>query len=204
MGDIIISEYEKMRETRQMVEEESYRRGLFMLIVTILLLVLNQMYTRNLAVQTGLNLVGFVTAFLLFYCQQARRIWKKQTLAEYAGDMECMENVLYCLDIDTYNKLGLVIDEVRARINDDEQERKRKEKISLLGIVALAGMISVVCLYWEKEMVSYVQVGSLLNFFLMIATLLLACVYVGARMYSANRKYKWLYEILLNVMITKF
>ncbi|MCH5264499.1 MAG: hypothetical protein J1F02_01265 [Lachnospiraceae bacterium] len=115
-----------------------------------------------------------------------------------------MEKVLYFLDIDTYNKLGLVIDEVKARITEDEQERKRKEKIFCFLIIALTGTVSLACLYWGDGIFSYVEIGSVLNFFLMISALLFACAYVCASMVSVNRKYKWLYEVLLNVMITKF
>ncbi|MCH5251610.1 MAG: hypothetical protein J1F22_01435 [Lachnospiraceae bacterium] len=205
MGDIILVEYEKTRGKKSAVQETGHLKGLFFLILIIILLVVNQVYIYNLFVQTGLNMLGFFAAFLLFYGQwKKREAVDRQSLMEYAGDMECMEKVLYCLDIDTYNKLGLVIDEVRARIMDDEEERKKKEKISVVSIVALTGMLSLICLYRGGDIDSYVELGSILNFFLMVLALLLACVYIGARLFSANQKYKWLYKVLLNVMITKF
>ncbi len=205
MGDIIIVEYEKMREKKPGVHGAGNEKGLFLLILIIMMLVLNQVYIHNLLVQTGLSVLGFFTAFLLFYGQLIRKKRKtSQSLTEYEGDMECMEKVLYCLDIDTYNKLGLVIDEVRAKITNDEEERKKKEQISVVSIVALAGMLSLICLYWGCSIITYVQMGSILNFFLMVLALLLACDYIGASLFSANQKYKWLYEVLLNVMITKF
>lgn len=205
VGDIILVEYEKMRETTTVRREKMEQRGLFLLVLTILLLVLNQLYTQNLFVQTGLNLFGLILSFLLFYCMRRVGNGKSaRSLAEYASDMECMEKVLYCLDIDTYNKLGLVIDEVKARITADEQERERKEKIVCFLVIALAGTVSISCLCWRKGILSYVEIGSVLNFFLVVSALLFACAYVCARIVSSNRKYKWLYEILLNVMITKF
>lgn len=205
MGDIIMIEFEKMRDHNSTKKGMVAGKGLCFLVITMILLVINQIYTQNLVVQTGLTVFGFVTAFLLFYCQQQRGIWKKkQNLMEYTDDMECMEKVLYYLDIDTYNKLGLVIDEVRARITDDEQERKKKERISFVSIIALAGTITCACLYWGYDGSSYMTIVSLASFFLMILALLLVCVYVSEGILSANQRYKRLYELLLNVMITKF
>lgn len=205
MGDIIITEFEKIRNTDRIKGGTMVKKGLFFLIVTMILLAINQIYTRSLVVQTGLTIVGFVTAFLLFYCRLQRgATQKKQSLAEYSNDMECMEKVLNHLDIDTYNKLGLVIDEVRARITYNEQERKKKEKISFVGILGLAGRISCICLYQGEGGGLYVQAASMLSFFFIMSALLLACVYISVGIFSVNYKYKRLYELLLNVMITKF
>lgn len=50
-----------------------------------------------------------------------------------------MEKVLYYLDIDTYNKLGLVMDEVKDRIEYEEKEHRHRRGICYLGVVAVAG-----------------------------------------------------------------
>lgn len=205
MGDIIIVEFEKIRNTNRIRRGTITQKGLFFLIVTIILLAVNQIYTHSLVVQTGLTILGFVTAFLMFYCRFQRGIFRKeQSLKEYSNDMECIEKVLSYLDIDTYNKLGLVMDEVRARISYDEQERKKKEKISFVGILGLSGTICCICLYQGGSGDSYLQLASMLSFFFMMSALLFTCVYIGAGIFSSNGKYKRLYELLLNVMITKF
>lgn len=205
MGDIIIVEFEKRRKTKGIKRGTVTQKGLLFLIITIILLAVNQIYTHSLVVQTGLTILGFGTAFLIFYCGWQRGIlWKKQSMKEYSSDMECIEKVLSYLDIDTYNKLGLVMDEVRERISYDEQERKKKEKISCVGILGLAGTLCCVCLYRGGSTGSYLQLTSMLSFFFIMSALLFACVYIGAGIFSVNGKYKRLYELLLNVMITKF
>lgn len=205
MGDIIITEFEKVRVTNRMRGETIAEKGLFFLILTIILLVVNQIYIHNLVVQAGLAVFGFVTAFRVFFCRCRRGIWRRESgLTEYSDDMACIQKVLDCLDIDTYNKLGLVMDEVRARITYGEAERKKKEIISSIGILGVSGTISCICLYRGSSGSLYVSLAGMISFFLIMSGLLLTCLYISADIFSINHKYKQLYELLLNVMITKF
>lgn len=203
MSDLILAAYEK-RYSRQMSKRVSTNRiAAFVFMILFGLLICNQRYAKNMEMQTVLSVISLGAVFVILICQLSDRLHEKKSVEEYAQEMEQMEKILYNLDIDTYNKLGLVMDEVKGRIEYEEREQRHRRGICYLGVVAVAGAFSFAQFYVQSSLLQS-QIGSMLNLFLTLVALLLSVFYVYTSMYSTNRKYRWLYNMLMNVMITKF
>ncbi len=203
MSELLISEYEKQKKT----DRRDKRRMYFiqvLLLMAVLTLFTNQILTRSLVVQAGINVITFVLICVIFFCSRKNVKRDDRSMERYAEDIKCMEKILYHLEIDTYNKLGLVMDGVKERIDSEERERRRRENISALGVFALAGMFSLLFLNRQQGGLTYMHWGNFLNSFLVLAAILAAWLYIVSGRYSSGGKYRQLYELLWNVMIIKY
>ncbi len=203
MSELLISEYEKQKKTDKRVERRMYFIQV-LLLMALLTLITNQILTQSLVVQAGINVITFVLICVIFFCPCKSVERDGGDMEKYAEDIKCMEKILYHLEIDNYNKLGLVMDGVKERLDSEESERRRREKISVLSILALAGMFSLLFLNRQQGGLTCIHWGSLLNSFLVLAVILAAWVYVASGLYSSSGKYRRLYELLWNVMIIKY
>lgn len=203
MGDLILSSYERKYSRGSLKRIVFYWVSVGVLMTLFSLLIYNQKYGKSVQIQTALSLISLGAVFLILIWQLGYQFREKKSIEDYALEMEQMENVLYYLDIDTCNKLGLVMDEVKGRIEHEEREQHRFTMICYIGVAAVAGVFSFAYIDTkENSIVS--QLGSVTNLFFILSTLLLSIFRVYICAYSSDRKYRWLYDMLMNIMITRY
>lgn len=203
MGDLILSSYESEYSRRS-----SQRKGFYWVDVVVLmtlfgLLICNQKYAKSMEMQIVLTVFSLGAVFLILLSKWGDGLREKIGIEDCTLQMEQLESVLYHLDINTYNKLGLVLDELRDQIEYEEKEQRRMCVISYLGVAAVAGAFSFAHID-VKEIFIFSEISEVFNLFLILSSLLLTVFQIFNRMYSSNRKYRWLYNMLMNIMIMKY
>lgn len=203
MSDLILSSYEKKYPHEISKRMERLGIAFIVLVAVFGVLMCNQQNGESFEMQIALNVISLGTVFFIFIYRLVRKLRRRKSIEEYALEMEQMENVLYYLDIDTSNKLGLVMDEVKGKIEYEEKEQRRFRVICYLGVATITATFSFVH-FGGKGNFILSQLGSVINLFFIMYTLLLSVFHICALVYSPDRKYRWLYNMLMNVMITKY
>lgn len=203
MGDLILAAYESRYSRRTTSGKYCYHIAVITCILLFGLLIWNERYAKSEQIEIVLTIISLGTLFFTMTCQLANRFCGKKSIREYSVEMEQMEIILYQLDIDTFDKLSLVINEVKERIKYEEREQRFRRIICYFGVIAFVGAIGC-AQYLSVSSFSAFQIISMLNLFLILSALLLSVFYVYSRVYSLASQYRWLYNMLLNVMITKF
>ena len=203
MADLILSVYESRYPEKVSRRMELYWGSIVVLMVLFGLLICNLRYGESTKLQIILNILSMGTIIYIFIYHFWGKGKYKKSIEDYSTRMEQMETVLYHLDIDTYSKLELVIDEVRARIESEDRKNGWCRVIYCVAIIAIAASLSMF-LFCVKDGKIHAQVGSMISLFLILAALLFYIFHGCALMRSQGWKYCWLLNMLLNVKITRF
>lgn len=203
MADLILSVYESRYPEKVSRRMELYWGSIVVLMVLFGLLICNLRYGESTKLQIILNILSMGTIIYIFIYHFWGKGKYKKSIEDYSTRMEQMETVLYHLDIDTYSKLELVIDEVRDRIESEDRKHGWCHVIDCIGIITVSASFSLLFLC-ERDKEIYIQIGNMISLFLILATLLFYIFHGCALMRSQGWKYCWLLNMLLNVKITRF
>ena len=203
MADLILSVYEN-----KYPEKVSRRKGLYwgsVAVLTLLsgLLICNLRYGKSTELQIILSILSMGTVVYIFIYYFLGKEKYKKSVEDFSEKMEQMESVLYQLDIDTYTKLELVIDEVRDRVESEARNHGCCHVISSIVIVTVAASVTLF-LFRSRSVETPTQIGSITSLFLILAALMFYILYGCEDMHWQGWKYCWLLNMLLNVKIVKF
>lgn len=203
MADLILSVYESRYPKRTSREMELYWGSVIVLMILTGVLIYNLRYGGSTALHVVLSMLSMGTVFYIFVYHFLGKGRYRRSLEDYSTKMEQMETVLYHLDIDTYSKLELVIDEVRDRIEAEDRKHGWCHVISCIGIITVAASFSFL-FFCARDAEIYTQKGRIISLLLILAALLFYIFYGYECMRSQEWKYCWLLNMLLNVKITRF
>lgn len=203
MSDLILSSYEKEYSPGITQRKGIYWVDVMILAVLFGLLICNHKYAKNMEMQIVLMMFSLGAVFLSFLSKRNNISSHKMDVEDCALQMERLEAILSHLDINTYSKLGLILDGLRDRIIVEQKEQRRWCVISYLAVAAVAGGFSFA--HTETNNIFMLsEVCEILNLFLILSSLLLTIFQIFNRMFSAIIKYRWLYNMLMNIMILRY
>lgn len=202
MCELLIAKYEKENGQAWREKRRWSCQGVFML-AALLFLMANSIGIQSAALRTGANMAVFAAVLVVFFFPHRLRGWEGEDIEEYMGQLDCMERILRGLDIDDYNKLGLVMDGVKMRLDNEEKQQCRRERIFVLILFSLATVFFASSLCWGRGVLPDLSWDWMLNGFLVLAVMFMLWVHVLSGVCSVHGKIKWLYRILMHVMVNR-